>query len=415
MPTEDRISEIGGFWLSKRERSPFWHITWFDAGRRQTRRLSTGERDLRPAEIVLAQHVALNSAPRDEKPADALIADVLMRYWLHHARHKPSHEQARVALALWNEYWGNKTVSDITPHEQIRFVAWLREYRQNNPRKGRTDAPMTTGYINRVLTVGRAALNRAQKLQELAAAPFIFPAEGKGDKRKHIKLSKDQLKALIMAALDYQPHMVLFILISLNTLARPEAVLELAPQQTDHNARLIDLNPPGRARTKKGRPIVPMTDTIFPFLTSETPEDETEEEYQGRMERPFILWHGKPVKSIKRAFAKLVKTANLPEGTTPYSLRHTMARELRTRGVPWEEIQGMLGHKIRLDDSSSATEAYAEYDPNYLSLGRKAIDALFKELCVPLALHSGKMDLTKPLKGMVGATGIEPVTPTMSR
>ena len=53
---------------------------------------------------------------------------------------------------------------------------------------------------------------------------------------------------------------------SSNTLARPEAILELKLFQVNLDDRLITLNPPGREQTKKRRPTLPITDTLFPWL-----------------------------------------------------------------------------------------------------------------------------------------------------
>jgi hypothetical protein len=75
------------------------------------------------------------------------------------------------------------------------------------------------------------------------------------------------------------------------------------------------------------------------------------------------------------------------------------------------------------------TETYAEFAPDYLSKGREAIDAYFADLalrytvptpgCASVACHPGEgvsEDGTSSISSgwMVGATGIEPVTPTMS-
>ncbi|HBT67099.1 MAG TPA: hypothetical protein DEB63_01295 [Agrobacterium sp.] len=68
------------------------------------------------------------------------------------------------------------------------------------------------------------------------------------------------------------------------------------------------------------------------------------------------------------------------------SLRHTMATELRRRGVSAWEIEGLLGHR-----RPSTTEKYAHYAPDYLSAGRMAIDAYFETLgltyTVPRLVH----------------------------
>ena len=214
-------------------------------------------------------------------------------------------------------------------------------------------------------------------------------------------------------AAQTQPHVFTFAMIMLNTLARPEAAIELSPAQVSLSERLVNLNPEGRKQTKKVRPTVPLTDTLKPFLqATDIPR--------------FVMWNGQPIKSLKRAFARAVREARLPTEITPYSLRHTMAVELRKRGVPAWEVEGLLGHR-----RPGVTETYAEFDPEYLSAGRTAIDAYFAELklvydipqqlCVSPACHSletkkspsGDFSITSKVR-MVGGTGIEPVTPTMS-
>jgi site-specific recombinase XerD len=64
----------------------------------------------------------------------------------------------------------------------------------------------------------------------------------------------------------------------------------------------------------------------------------------------------------------MVKEAGLPKEVTPYSLRHTMAAELRRCGVrvPAWEVQGLLGHK-----AVGVTEIYARFDPDYMATGSR--------------------------------------------
>lgn len=58
----------------------------------------------------------------------------------------------------------------------------------------------------------------------------------------------------------------MYLLLAFNTLARPEAILELKKFQGDLQHRLIMLNPPGREQTKNRRPTVPITEVLFPWV-----------------------------------------------------------------------------------------------------------------------------------------------------
>ena len=103
-----------------------------------------------------------------------------------------------------------------------------------------------------------------------------------------------------------------------------------------------------------------------------------------------------------------------------------MATELRARNVPEWEVAGMLGHKI---PTARTTERYAKFRPDYLSQAIEAIDDYFTELQAdfggllfgtvfnPVRASSvlvPKLRFPQVVEKMVGSTGIEPVTPTMS-
>ena len=67
--------------------------------------------------------------------------------------------------------------------------------------------------------------------------------------------------------------------------------------------------------------------------------------------------------------------AGLDSKVIPYTIRHTMATELRKRGVREWDLAGFLGHS-----SGSVTERYAKFAPDYMSNARIAIDEYFIEL-----------------------------------
>jgi len=174
-------------------------------------------------------------------------------------------------------------------------------------------------------------------------------------------LSVEEVVKLLECASD---HVWLTIILMIGTCGRPEAVFDLVGSRLDFKDRLIELNPVGRAQTKKYRPIVKMPDTLAVILDG-APDDH------------LVTFKGKPVKSIKRAWRNLRERAGLDDRVNPYSIRHTMARHLRASGVPMEETAMQLGHKAR---SFRTTELYAPYDPAYLSRATEAIELFFAEL-----------------------------------
>lgn len=342
---QDRIGQIGDYWLSKRPGSDFWQRTWFDKRTRQTRRASLGTDDLSKAKIALAEWVVANSRMTKQSPKSVPLEQVLVSYWHRKGKNLKSEEATEIGLAYWSEFFAGQTVSEVTAARQREFVAWLT---------ARRSPPFAPGYIKRILTIGKAALNDAYKEGELESVPYILPGED-GDSRKLV-LSVADSAALWLAT--EQPHERMMLAVMYGTLARPEAALELRREFVDTGRRLLDQNPPGRKQTRKYRPIVPVCNFLLPWL-------------ENAPDGPLVQWRGKSIKSFKTAWRAMRVRAWLPKATTVKTIRHTMATELRTHGVPEAEIQGMLGHKA----FSGRTEDYAHYRPDYLGQAVKVIDA----------------------------------------
>jgi integrase len=392
--------KIGKWFLAKRPNSPHWCICWFDPATRQTRRASLCTADFQVAKFQLAEHVTKHGALDNADPAGVPLEAILIRYWKEHGSDIPSAEQARHALAKWSDHFSGATVSELTPQRQEMFIAALRT-------KG-----YQPSYISRILSVGRAALKRAWKRGELTSVPFI------ADVKRDLEHEAERFRELdveevvrLLAAAARVPHLLTFCMISLNTLARPDAVLDLGPAQVDLKRRLIKLNPDGRKQTKKYRPVVPISETLLPWLQQSDGSH-------------YVLHNGKPVASIKKSFAKAAGDAGVKD-VSPYCLRHTMGTELRARGVPEWEAKGLMGHK---SEAARTTERYARFRPDHLGQAVRAIDAYFTDLRAASGALSDsifnpvrassvlvpKLGFPQSLGNMVGATGIEPVTPAMS-
>lgn len=267
---------------------------------------------------------------------------VLVRYWQQHGADLLSAEVTKVALGYWSDFFGACMVTDVTAARQREFVAWL------------SASGKSPGYIKRILTTGKAALNRAYREGEIESAPFILPGED-GEPRDLV-LTEAQSAALWRAAT--QPHERMMLAILYGTLARPEAALELCREFVDFDRWLLTQNPPGRRQTRKYRPTVPVAAFLRPMLL---------EAHSG----PLVTWKGKPIASFKTAWRRLRRDAGLPKAAIPKTIRHTMATELRAAGVPEAEIQGFLGHKA----FGGRTEVYAKYRPDYLGQAVPVIDA----------------------------------------
>jgi len=339
-------------------------------------------------------------------------------------------DQTRYASLNWSDFFPGALISEITPQRQRDFVASLRN-------KGLSD-----GYIRRILSVGQAALNRADREGEITTVPRILLGLAPEAEPRERILTTEETTALFAAATE--PHQFLYLVLAYGTLARPSAILELTTFQLDFTGRLIRLNPPGRAQNKKRRPTVPMCATLLPWLRGLSPG-------------AVVQYRGKPLTRTKMMFDHLTARASrqirceaaaaarthrrasrraeawraIEDGrrrataildVTAYTIRHTMAAELRKRGVPVWEVAGFLGHS----SGYKTTERYAKFGPDHLGEAVRAIDAYFAELGLAAVPQAAARPLRvssvlasqrvgpQPIEIMVGATGIEPVTPTMS-
>jgi integrase len=358
-----RTGHIGNYWLRKKPgrdgHDGAWCRTWYDARARQTRRVSLGTSDFSEASTQLAEWVVLNGERINADPRDVLIDEILIRYWESHAKRLPSARTEELNLGLWQEYWEGCVVADITPKRQEEFRQWLRQRD--------TGLDLNEGGLDRILTSGRSALNRAVKFQELASAPFIFMTQTAQARRERTPMGRPLLPAEMAQLLDAarSSHMFLYLLYGICTLLRPGAILDLSPLQYDRQHEIIDANPPGRRQNNKYRPVLPAVPTLRPWLQLDV---------KGR----YISYRGQPIGSILQSFRLTRKAARLAGRVTPYSLRHGMAREMRKRKVPTEQISIFLGH---LPSGSDATTAvYAPYEPDYLSEAVAAIEDVLAEI-----------------------------------
>lgn len=356
---QPRPGQIGKFWLSKKpgradKRHP-WCRTWYADGRVHHKSLRTA--DLDEASRLLRDYVAKTERTEHAPQDQVTIDQALLAYWEDHGQHTPSARTTKQNLAKWHEFWAGEFVSALTPNRQLEFHQWLG--------KG-TLAPST---IDKILSSGRAALLRAVKWQQLAAAPHIFSVETQDQKRSRHPLGRPITPIEIAAFIDAinQRNLLVLTLLCANTLARPTSLFDLRRVQYDAEHQLLHLNPEGRIQTRKHRPTLPVTPTLRPWLEAETDPG-----------MHLITFRGEPVKALGPSWNKTLKRAGLPAGLTPYSFRHGMAREMRKRHVPTEQISLFLGHIVT--GGTATTSIYAPFEPDYCEKAVEAIEDVMAEV-----------------------------------
>lgn len=374
------------FFLHRIDRSPNWYVAWSEGGR--SRLVSTRTPDREEAERFLAAFRLEYDAPEETRPEDLPVAAVLNDYLEHHASKLASAEQARIAVTHLTGFFGNAAVSAITPHAHERYV----EHR----------AGVSNDTINRERMVLRAALNRAVRLGWLRHAPHV-PTLPPNPPRERF-MSRAEAARLLWAA-RRQPHLALFIRLGLYTGARPGAVLDLTWDRVDFDAGLIHYPLPQRQGGRKRRAVVPFFGALDRALRAARKRATTDR---------VIEWRGQGVARIKRAFRAAVAAAGLA-GVVGYTLRHTAA-SWAIKAVPAFEVAKMLGNRVAMVERH-----YAKLAPDYL---RGAViattrgarkDAKVPPIATPPPGARPPESLEISRDRMVGAAGIEPATPTMSR
>ena len=343
MPT---ITRLGRYKLRARPDAGSFEVAWTDDHGRQ-RRAALGTRDLPGAEQAFARWVAVEGEVKEAAPALMPLAQVFLRYHELHASRLPSAAEQRRHLAYWLEHFGEARVDQAGVTAQERFVAAL------------VDKGYSSGYVKRILATGAAALRWSYRRGELASIPHVVTVPDSLPRERIFQ--RAELVAFWDAIED--DELARWVMLMLNTGCRPGAAFELMSDQVDLARRRIDLNQRGRTRTKKGRPIVPITMALLPWLKLEAGAK--------------LVRRGE--KQLGLAWRAARARAGLPAELVPYSLRHTVATELDEAGCDENQISAFMGWRsaTRMRDWYTKRRAYR---PTYCSEIVAALEAMFAEL-----------------------------------
>lgn len=249
-------------------------------------------------------------------------------------------------------------VADITPNEQRAFREYIGA------------GKMRSSSVDRVLASGRAALKYAVKQQMIDSVPHIFFIETHDEKLSREPMGRPITPREMAMFFDHieARHLFVMTMFAATTLARPGAIFDMTRAQFDGNRNVLALNPPGRKQTKKHRPTIMVPPTLRPWL-----------EHEANPEAYYVALGGKKITGgLKTTWGRTIQRAGLPGDLSPYSFRHGMAREMRDRGVPMDQISHILGHKPQ--GTSSTTAIYARFRPEYCVEAVAAIEDIMAEV-----------------------------------
>ena len=363
--------ELEGQWIAKEPGKAGLYRFWRDAGIGRTRRASLGTTDIEIAKSRLAE-IVITGSPKN---IDTHLAIVLESYFVERTDHLASSGPARNAGRLLLECWGTLVKTGaIIEERQKRFIDWslLRGH--------------ALSYIARNLGVLASALKHAKiphtVLYNEGVILARWPALKPKPSRKPFIPSDEELSRLLGSRMP--ENLFRWILNSMATVGRLEAVLELAPTSRARDARLIALNPAGRRQNKKFRATVREPKVMTRWL------NQWEKSGLGAYGNKYCGYAS--VDSIDTALRRVCakESVNLPK-LSVYSFRHKCTTVLRKAGVPSEQISYQLGHR-RPEERS--TRGYGEYDPKYLIDATAALDTWIKRILrlakareIPLKSH----------------------------
>ncbi|MDH4991011.1 hypothetical protein QEZ48_09230 [Aquamicrobium lusatiense] len=312
----------------------------------------------------------------------------LDHYYDHDVSKKPSADQAYRSITLIKEFLEEKllptaSVSAFGPIRQREFMAWSRDKHDHSSNTiARNLSVVSAAFrFSKRLVVVKDGLGNDQEIQLLDMAPDVVTQAKRVAELLDLPPPRprewlptyEELGQFIDKIDVRKENLFRFVMLSLNTWARPSTVIEFRDNEDTVNRRFgtIDLNPPGRRQTIKYRPKIRLTDNLLGWLDLWA-KDEVKE----GQERAPMMWDAAPISAIKRTFVRHAEDCGLPD-FTPGTIRHFMATMVRRQKPPVDKEQRdvWLGH-----DEKRTANAYESFDPDYLLDCMHATENVIAEL-----------------------------------
>jgi integrase len=218
------------------------------------------------------------------------------------------------------------------------------------------DARLASGIgaatVNRDLAVLRRMLRLAERKRFVTRSPFIeveLLEERKHRRLPHIVTLEEETRILAMA----QPHIQALTVVGLETGMRPIETLTRTWEDVDFANDLIRVR---QSKTRAGIRNVPLSgrcrEELLRWRSMVGPEF-------SRWVFPNMRDPSKPLKDIRRSWARALKDANI-EYFWIYNLRHTFASRLSAAGASDLFVAQMMGHS-----TTSILQTYAKVIDEY--------------------------------------------------
>lgn len=288
----------------------------------------------------------------------------MLRYHKDKTDAQRSGKMARIASRKVLAHFGQTAaVADLTPDGLATFA-----------RKQVADGA-SHAYVARILGVIAAGLAYCGVRVEIPrGGDWLAQQAPSGKPPRRVPMPDDKALTALLCAPVPEP-LFRWMLLSLATGARPEAVLDLRPAQR-HDG-VIELNPADRRQNKKHRPVVREPAFMRPWL------DEWERDAATALYGRYVAYA--TVSAVQSAFDRLarpVEEGGLGIKVSAYSFRHkvvSVLRRAKRQGVTEDDIAWQMGHKrpdLRI------TGHYGELDPDWLEMPCRALDSWLNSLSI---------------------------------
>jgi integrase len=345
-----------------------------------SRKVRTGcaREDRAGAEKALAEHIAAKyEVPRERNrhPSQILVLDALNVYLADKAGTHARPEETKQRIMTLADFWQSYTLADLNGTRCREYVAWRvgQPWKSAKPEQtGNAPRFVTEAAARRELEDLRAAINHHRR-EGLCSEIVSVVLPGKAPPREQW-LSRSQAARLLWAAWRARQlmhdqrtqravgqHLARFILLGLYSGSRASAICGAALMPTigrghvDLDRGLFYRRARGVRETKKRQPPVRIPGRLLAHL--------------GRWQRlgiaksAVVEWNGKPVRSVRKAFAAAVRAAGLDvlDGRiTPHILRHTAATWAMQAGGDLWQIAGFLGMTVEVLEG-----VYGHHHPDF--------------------------------------------------
>lgn len=305
-------------------------------------------------------------AKRKARDADSIdVGDVLAIYDEDvGARNSDQKKYDRRMLAL-TTFWAGKMLSEVTAATCREYTA--KRTSKSMARRELEDLRSAINYHAKqgfhreivMVTLPQRGIPKERWLTRAEAARMLWVC---WRYREVQTLSRGVFKGELVRTKKYPlRHIAKWILLALYTGTRAGAVATASPTRQEGRS-YVDLDRGvfyrlaiGRRRTNKRQPPVRLPPRLLVHMR------------RWRRMNPdmqyFVEWQGKPVKSIKTGFARVLTLAAIDGSygsVSPHTFRHTAATWLMQAGVSTWEAAGFLGMSEK-----TLREVYGHHHPDY--------------------------------------------------